>query len=113
MDIDTRAPFPCDVSELLRDASERSQSPSLRPRLALPGLLGPSRFVRCRCLEVMTTALDVSAVVAYSIEAYQLSSKGRCARCAEKWGKAAEAAKQLGAPDCLVVANTQARYLLS
>jgi hypothetical protein len=57
----------------------------------------------------MTTALDVSAAVAHGIAARELALKGRFVRCAEKWGKAAEAAKALGVPDCLVVAYTQAR----
>lgn len=59
----------------------------------------------------MAAALDVSAVVAYSLAAYELTDKGRFARAAEEWGRAAEAARALGAPDCLVVAFTQARRL--
>jgi hypothetical protein len=57
----------------------------------------------------MTTALDVSAAVAHGIAAYELLVKGRFARSAEKWAKAAQAARALGAPDCLVVATAQVR----
>jgi hypothetical protein len=59
----------------------------------------------------MAAALDVSAVSAHSVEAYELAKKGRSAHAAEKWGLAAEVARTLGAPDCLVVANLQARHL--
>ena len=54
-------------------------------------------------------ALDVSAAVAHGNAAMELLQKGRVVRAAEQWGKAAEAARALGAPDCLVMAYTQAR----
>ena len=57
----------------------------------------------------MAAALDVSAAVSFSVTASELASKGRFARAAEKFALAAEAAGALGAPDCLVVAQTQAR----
>lgn len=57
----------------------------------------------------MAAALDISAAVAFSIAATELTTKGRYVHSAEKWGKAAEAARALGAPDCLVVADAQAR----
>jgi hypothetical protein len=57
----------------------------------------------------MAAALDISAVVSFADAANKLSGKGRYAGAAEKWGRAVEAARALGAPDCLVVADTQAR----
>jgi hypothetical protein len=57
----------------------------------------------------MTTALDVRTAVAHGVAAYELLLKGRFARSAEKWGQAAQAARALGAPDCLVVADAQVR----
>ena len=56
-------------------------------------------------------ALDVSGIVLFSVAANELVCKGRAVRGAEKWGKAAEAARALGKPDCLVVAYAQARHL--
>ena len=57
----------------------------------------------------MAAALDVSVAVAHTLAANELLGKGRFARSAEQWGRAAEAARALGAPDCLVMAYTQAR----
>jgi hypothetical protein len=57
----------------------------------------------------MTAALDVSAVVSLGVAAEKLQSLGRFVSASEKWGRAVEAARALGAPDCLVVADTQAR----
>jgi hypothetical protein len=54
-------------------------------------------------------ALDVSVAVSHSIAAHDLAEKGRFARAVEKYALAAKAARALGAPDCLVVANAQAR----
>ena len=57
----------------------------------------------------MAAALDVNAVVSHCVAANKLSASGRFVRAAEQWGRAAEAARAFGAPDCLVVANAQAR----
>jgi len=56
----------------------------------------------------MAAALDVSAAVSFSATAHELACKGRFARAAEKFALAVEAARALGAPDCLVVVHTQA-----
>jgi len=58
---------------------------------------------------VMAAALNISAIVSLSVAAQELLLKGRFARSAEKFALAAEAARALGAPDCLVVAHAQAR----
>ena len=55
-------------------------------------------------------ALDVSVAVAHSSAAHDLAGKGRFARAVEKYALAANAGLALGAPDCLVVANAQARH---
>ena len=55
----------------------------------------------------MAATLDVSAAVSYAVAALNLIDKVRMFSAAEKWGKAAEAARALGAPDCLVVAYAQ------
>lgn len=57
----------------------------------------------------MATGLDVGAAVACAKAAVELMDKGRYARCVEKWERAAEAAKLLGAPDCLIVAAAEVR----
>jgi hypothetical protein len=57
----------------------------------------------------MATAFDVSTVVSLGVAAEKLLRLGRFAAAAYKWGLAVEAARALGAPDCLVVAETQAR----
>jgi hypothetical protein len=59
----------------------------------------------------MAAALDVSAVVSHTAAADELVCKGRFARAAEKYALAADAARALGAPDCLVVASSQVRRL--
>jgi hypothetical protein len=53
-------------------------------------------------------ALDVSAVVLFAVAADKLSDMGRFVSASEKWARAVEAARALGAPDCLVLAETQA-----
>ena len=60
----------------------------------------------------MAAGLDISTAVSYSLAGFDLGSKGRFARAADKFALAAEVARALGAPDCLVVAHTQARRLL-
>ena len=59
----------------------------------------------------MAGALDISAVVALGIAADKFTRLGRFAAAAEKWELAVEAARALGAPDCLVVVDAQARLL--
>jgi hypothetical protein len=54
-------------------------------------------------------ALDVSAVVSFALAARKLSASGRFISASEKWARAVEAARTLGAPDCLIVADAQAR----
>ena len=80
-------------------------------REAGEGDLGAVRVQQLDAAPVMASALDVSATVAYGTAADKLLTSGRFAGVAEKWGLAVEAGRALGAPDCLVVANAQARHL--
>jgi hypothetical protein len=54
-------------------------------------------------------ALDVSAAVSFAIAGSKLADMGRFISASEKWARAVEAARALGAPDCLVLADAQAR----
>lgn len=105
------AALPSSVGELLRDTrcELTTAAAALRPPAGWRDTWCCHAVISGARAAALMAALDVSAAAKYSDAANMLVAKGRYTRAAEQWGKAADAARALGAPDCLVVANIQAR----